>query len=124
MKRLKNILAMLLCFAIVLSLFFFAPDMAQTAEAAMSLPGIEQIKHSGSTFNILEIVPQAGSGSIGWYVDGQEPGANWAGTTWRPSPRRNCAEQPAAEYLGSLDTAGLLGGNWFHQQAFAEKQRL
>lgn len=44
--------------------------------AMTSLPHIEEIVSSVSnsgSFNILEIVPATGSGSIGYYVNGQEP---------------------------------------------------
>ncbi len=44
-----------------------------SALALTSLPHIEQIVSDSSSFNILEIVPQGGSGSIGYYVAGQEP---------------------------------------------------
>ncbi|MCI1965677.1 MAG: DUF5057 domain-containing protein [Oscillospiraceae bacterium] len=47
------------------------------AFALTSLPHIEEIVSSDSTgtqkFQILEIVPEEGSGSIGYYVNGQEP---------------------------------------------------
>ncbi len=47
----------------------------------LSLTGIETIKSDkailGEDFNILEIVPTQNTGSIGYYVDGQEPFANW-----------------------------------------------
>jgi hypothetical protein len=109
MKRLKNVLAMLLCFAVVFSLFIFIPDIAQRAEAATSLPWIEEIKRSPGTFDILEIVPQAGSGSIGWYIGGQEPGANWAADRLSALPSKAQRVTAANAYLSSLQAAGLLG---------------
>ncbi|NLT14344.1 MAG: DUF5057 domain-containing protein [Clostridiales bacterium] len=109
MKKLKNVLAMLLCFAMVLSLLFFAPDLTQKAEAATSLPWIEEIKRSTGSFDILEIVPQAGSGSIGWYIDGQEPGANWAKDSLAALPTKAQRVSAAAVYLSALQSAGLLG---------------
>ena len=48
-----------------------------TSYAVDSLSHIEAIKASGSTFVILEIVPEAGSGSMGYYIDGQEPASAW-----------------------------------------------
>ncbi len=39
---------------------------------ALSLNGVESAKADGN-FTVLEIVPQAGSGSIGYYVSGAEP---------------------------------------------------
>jgi hypothetical protein len=109
MKKLKKMAAMLLCLAMVFSLFFFLPDSVQRAEAVTSLPGIEEIKHSAGTFSILEIVPQAGSGSIGWYVDGQEPGVNWVRENLASLTSKDAREAAAADYLSSLQTAGLLG---------------
>jgi len=109
MKKLKRVLAMLLCFAVVFSLLFFLPDNAQKAEAATSLPWIEEIKRSRGSFDILEIVPEAGSGSIGWYIEGQEPGASWAQDKLASLTSKAAREAAAADYLSSLQTAGLLG---------------
>ena len=46
------------------------------ASAVVSLSGIEKIKNTGH-LSILEIVPKANSGSIGYYVAGQEPTRGW-----------------------------------------------
>ncbi|MGM9521967.1 MAG: DUF5057 domain-containing protein [Oscillospiraceae bacterium] len=57
------------------------------AGAVTSLSGIEQIKSRGGTFTILEIVPEAGTGSIGYYVSGQEPTASWMGALMEKTSR-------------------------------------
>ena len=46
------------------------------ASAAPSLDGIEEIRDNRS-LSILEIIPKEGTGSIGYYVAGREPIANW-----------------------------------------------
>lgn len=108
MKKRNSILAILLGLTVVVSLFVFFIAQGQTAEASTSLPGIEEIKQTSDTFKILEIVPQAGSGSIGWYVAGQEPGANWAQDRLASLPSSD-RTSTANAYLTSLETDGLLG---------------
>lgn len=83
----------------------------RTASAVTSLPHIESIVHSlesGSTsFQILEIVPEENSGSIGYYAAGQEPTAYWA----EELPRKTNQAARAAymdALLGSLRNKGLL----------------
>ena len=75
-------------FILVLSLCLSLSN--KSAHAVTSLPYIEQLKSSlsmqGNSFVILEIVPDdgstnaaqfTGSGSIGYYIDGSEPCADW-----------------------------------------------
>lgn len=45
----------------------------EQAEAAVSLPGIVELKASGDTFTILEIVPDVSQSAFAWYVGGAEP---------------------------------------------------
>lgn len=94
------------------------------AAETTSLPHIEAIvnslKGSSSSFNILEIVPQADTGSIGYYVSGQEPTADWkekAGELKQGTPDENGTYASAAvnrgnyvsALLSSLQSAQLLG---------------
>lgn len=53
------------------------PQLGTKANAATSLKHIEEIKKTYKTLQILELVPQTGTGSIGYYIAGQEPTANW-----------------------------------------------
>lgn len=73
-KAVARILSLFLVLSMSLSFAFVLFPVE--AVAVTSLNGIEAIKTLGK-FTILEIVPQAGSGSIGYYVAGQEPTSNW-----------------------------------------------
>lgn len=109
-RRLKQLVTGLVCLALLVSL---APLMAGApASAFTSLQHIESLVsslQSGSdSFVILEIVPEAGSGSIGYYIDGCEPTANWkaeAAMRETPDARRAYAES----LFTDLKNAGLLG---------------
>ena len=96
--------------AAVLAVAIIAPMpgiFRTTAAAATSLSGIEQIKNRGS-FSILEIVPQEGTGSIGYYIGGQEPTANWLdelAAKVGKSERKAYADQ----LLADLKATGLMG---------------
>jgi len=115
MKRkhlwLRRALSIVLSFAVVLSVSLTLVGDGGTAHALTSLPYIEEIKYSGNSFNILEVVPAAGQGSIGYYIDGQEPCANWASAAAKSAN----AASPAARttyvnnLFSSLSTAGILG---------------
>ena len=96
-----------------------------TKASATSLPYIESIvsglEGGSKSFHILEIVPQAGTGSIGYYVAGQEPSSGWGqtlGAITKGSPDSGGAYASAAaertqkmnnEILAGLSAAGLLG---------------
>ena len=66
----------------IVALTFFS-TFVMPAGAAFSLQNIEEIKETKqlneSAFRIVEIAPSADTGSMCYYVDGQEPGniANW-----------------------------------------------
>lgn len=91
--------------------------------SATSLPYIESIVSnlkSGGSFHILEIVPQDGTGSIGYYAAGQEPSSSWSqelaaiteGTCDSDGAYASAAEartQRMGEILTDLSAAGLLG---------------
>lgn len=70
----NRVLAMFLCVVMVggLATAVFLKQ-GQQADAAVSLPGIEQLKASGDTFTILEIVPDVSQAAFAWYVGGGEP---------------------------------------------------
>ncbi len=79
--------ALALALSIGISLPLSSGLMVAEASGALSYPslsGIESIKYqmgiSGEAFDILEIVPKEGSGSMGYYIDGQEPFADWQST--------------------------------------------
>ncbi len=58
--------------ALLLVAAIFCGAFSINAFAYTSFNGIEMIKNSADEFVILEIVPVAGSGSIGFYIKGQE----------------------------------------------------
>lgn len=72
---LQRALSLILSLAIILSTFLSVVSTGGKAEAAASLPYIEELKNSqtGGAFKILEIAPSAREGSIGYYVGGYEP---------------------------------------------------
>ena len=77
------------------------------AAAVTSLSGIEHIRARGS-LSILEIVPRSGTGSIGYYVDQQEPVADWLDVLAATSGA--AARQAYADgLLADLKTVGLMG---------------
>lgn len=77
------------------------------ASAVTSLSGIEHIRARGS-LSILEIVPRSGTGSIGYYVDQQEPVADWLDVLAATSGA--AARQAYADgLLADLKTVGLMG---------------
>lgn len=84
---------------------------AGSALALTSLPHIEEIVSSVSksgSFNILEIVPEAGTGSIGYYVSGQEPLQDLSSLL---SGKNDQSERSSAagEVLADLENRQLLG---------------
>jgi hypothetical protein len=95
------------------------PQLGTKANAATSLKHIEEIKKTYKTLQILELVPQAGKGSIGYYIAGQEPTANWrsevsklGAVTDAEGNVTKTGTQARTEYVGamvnSLRTRGLL----------------
>lgn len=104
LRRGKAAICMVLVAAICLPV-----SLAHTL-ALTSLPHIEEIVSESNHFHVLEIVPEKGSGSIGYYVDGQEPAANYsellAGKTGQSA--RTAA---AVELFTHLRNRGLLGNN-------------
>lgn len=79
--KLKKNLHTILTIAVAASLLFaLIAASVRTAYAVPSLPHIVEITSAlktGASFNILEIVPQEGAGSVGYYIAGQEPTAGW-----------------------------------------------
>lgn len=97
-----------ICTALVAAVCF-SVSLAHTL-ALTSLPHIEEIVSSSNQFNILEIVPEKGSGSIGYYVEGQEPVESFndllAGKT-----SQSARAAAAGELFTHLRNRGLLGDN-------------
>ncbi len=78
----------------------------------LSLSGIEEIKSqvtAENPYNILEIVPEAGSGSIGYYIPGEEP------FDWKPNLMEKETPQERMDYMTALLTElegeGILGAD-------------
>ncbi len=120
-RSLWRVVASGLAFALVAGLAT-SFGLLGTPALAASLHHIEAIKASGSTFVILEVVPEAGTGSIGYYIDGQDPAAGWredlsaispvfgaSGVVTTPGPDARRAYM--TNLFASLTTAGLMGGN-------------
>lgn len=96
--------------SLVLGLTLTPPEAA----AVTSLSGIEQIKSRGGTFTILEIVPQDGTGSIGYYVPGQEPTAGWMGELAEKTSRteRTNFANTLFNELRNREIMGAAGGDY------------
>lgn len=107
MSKTKKITALVLCLGIMLSFSMLLVMDGPLAQAKTSLPGVEEIKLNKSDFNILELAPAANQGSVGYYVPGQEPIANWKQT----AAGKGLDER--REYLKKLfsdmSAAGLIG---------------
>ena len=131
MKRkaslIKRTIAALLGLALVLPSSLSFVGVGGTAEAATSLPHIQEIRNSGGVFEIMELVPAPGQGSIGYYVDGQEPCSDWK----TKAAKMNVADRAAyvntlfsalaaANILGAGDSTPLRGtpvdgGNYYKE---------
>lgn len=106
-RRIAGALALVMvCGALMAVLISINPAYAVT-----SLPHIEEIvtglQMDSAEYDILEIVPQAHSGSIGYYVAGQEPTADWQTTLAAletPEERSNYAKT----LLDNLKNSGLM----------------
>lgn len=106
--------------AVMLGFALFSPfgeSKGSTAIAAASLPHITSLVNrlkgtSGQAFNILEIVPTAQSGSMGYYVDGPATGPDWLGdlaALTSQDERESYMNAVSTGYLTRLEAAGLLG---------------
>ena len=105
-KNLKRFGAGLLCAALAASICLSLSGGG--ALALTSLPHIEDIvsTYQGSTaYKILEIVPQEGSGSIGYYIAGQEPSLSYALKDQTEATRATTA----VKYLNGLTSRNILG---------------
>ncbi|MCR5150110.1 MAG: DUF5057 domain-containing protein [Clostridiales bacterium] len=82
MSKPKKILLTAVSFLLIVSMTVTLFGNIDRASAASSLTHIEEIKSSyaGSTFKVLEIAPESDAGSIGYYIKGEEPVANWRET--------------------------------------------
>jgi len=97
-----------LALAIVL-VAVLVPSLGTKASAFTSLNHIESIKANQSTFNIVEIVPQANTGSIGYYVDGYEPTSNYWMTEVAAGANRAARNNIAKTVFQNLQARGILG---------------
>jgi len=97
-----------LALAVVLTVVL-APSLGTKASAFTSLNHIESIKANQSTFNIVEIVPQANTGSIGYYVDGCEPTSNYWMTQVAAGTTRTARANIAQTIFTNLQARGILG---------------
>ena len=106
-----RIFSIVLSFAVVLPGTLALIGDSGSAQAITSLPYVEELKQNSSKFNILEIVPQAGQGSIGYYIDGQEPCADWAKSAAKTANAHDKASRKAYvdDFFAKLTAAGILG---------------
>ena len=80
-----------------------------SASAGLSLDGIEYIKNSSKSLSILEIVPQEGTGSIGYYVGGREPTANWMSVLASKEGGADARDKYAEDLFAKLMAMKLMG---------------
>ena len=111
-KKRKRAAAVLL--ACALAVIPAASLPGQTAYAYTSLPYIEQIvadSQSGKTFNIVEITPVSGSGSMGYYIAGSEPFADDFKAALAQDPLGDSAARVSAAQgvFAQLEARGLIG---------------
>ncbi|ODU55283.1 MAG: hypothetical protein ABT01_06550 [Clostridium sp. SCN 57-10] len=103
----RNRRARAICLALgaLLLMGFVAPPL--TSQAALSLPHIQTILNAGGVFNILEILPDERTGSLGYYVAGQEPVRGWKDELAKllGSAARRAR---ATEIFGGLTASGML----------------
>lgn len=117
--KVSRMIAGAVCIALAVSVCLGL--LGQRADATTSLPYIEQMKTSlaasGGSFVILEIVPEDGSGadtsftatgSIGYYITGQEPSANWLEAV-AGLQSRAARETYASGMFSRLEQSGILG---------------
>lgn len=98
-----RVAALVVMLSLLVSLGAILPP---SAYAVTSLSGIENITAQGS-FSILEIVPETGTGSIGYYIGQQEPVANWMNEL---ASLNAAARKPYVDDLFSaLKSVGLMG---------------
>ena len=107
----SRVIAIVITFSMVVSLMTV---LGGDASAATSLSGIESIKSRGSV-SILEIVPKKdanniGYGSIGYYIGGKEPIANWL-TVLASKQGKDARATYATQLFDNLKAVGLMGAS-------------
>ncbi len=88
---------------------------AGTSEAKTSLPAVEVIKTAATEadpFTILEIVPEADQGSIGYYIDGEEPWVILAGEKTSPSLRTSYVNSTLRGQLNRSESSSSVGESY------------
>lgn len=103
--RSRRVRAICLALGTVLLMGFVAPPL--TSQAALSLPHIQTILNTGGVFNILEILPDERTGSLGYYVAGQEPVRGWKDELAKLSGSA-ARRARAAEIFDGLTASGIL----------------
>ncbi|MEG1492477.1 MAG: hypothetical protein RR394_09510, partial [Oscillospiraceae bacterium] len=103
----RRALSILLAFALVLPAFLTLVGKSGSAEAAVSLPNIEKLKQAGGTFKILEIVPNAEAGALGYYIPNQEPSTHQMANAG--ALNKDERKKEANTLLKNLKTSELLG---------------
>lgn len=114
---LKKAVSLLLSFAIVLPASLALVGDSGRAAAVTSLPYIEELKASkGGAFNILEIAPAENEGTIGYYIAGAEPCANFpAQVAAKMVPQssgygdRGARQNEVNQWLRNLQQAKIMG---------------
>ncbi|MEA5039934.1 MAG: DUF5057 domain-containing protein [Clostridiaceae bacterium] len=90
------------------AVFMLSPLVrSNDARAVDSLPYVEEIIATKNIYRILEIVPEAGAGSMGYYVSGYEPCRNWAADLASISGASARAEAVNTMF-GNLSSTGIL----------------
>jgi hypothetical protein len=127
----KRLMALVTCVACFVTTVFFMSGSTNISNAASitSLPKIEELVDRltatrNATYNILEIVADGESGSIGYYIGGQEPGGgealNNALRTRNRTERATFANARAAQLeqdylLGEGDDRPLRGSGVYEE---------
>lgn len=109
----RRVLPAVLAAAMVLGVAEWKNLRFTKANAATSLPGIENIRGSlllaDGSFRILEVVQDGYSGEFGYYIEGQEPDKFEDGLQEKNG--REEREAWANDYLGKLEERGILSSN-------------
>lgn len=108
-KIAKRLGAVLLGTALVLTMFQGLVGVSGEADAAASLPEIELIREQGGVFRILEIVPDAAMGGVGYLAQRQEPFSGWEQTAMAMKDAKE-RQKYAGDIFDNLIDAGLLSG--------------
>ncbi len=111
-KMIMSIGVALVVVALSAMIFIGQGSVASGEKDYLSLSGIEEIKSqvtAENPYNILEIIPEAGSGSVGYYIPGEEP------FDWKSNLMEKETPQERMNYMNALlvelEGEGLLGAD-------------